>query len=124
PLIRVDSQAISEVIYTLIDNAAKYSPADTLIYISARQNEKGNLQVAVEDEGQGIAPELRERIFEKFFRAIHDTGSENRKPSGTGMGLAIAKGIIEAHNGQIRATDASKNKSGTRFEFSLPIEDE
>ncbi len=124
PLIRVDSQTISEVIYNLIDNAAKYSPADTSIYISARQNEKGNLQVAVEDEGQGIMPELRERIFEKFFRAIHDTESENRKPTGTGMGLAIAKGIIEAHNGHIWTTDATQTQSGARFEFSLPVEDE
>jgi two-component system sensor histidine kinase KdpD len=124
PLIRVDSQAISEVIYTLIDNAAKYSPVDTSIYISARQNDKGNLLVAVEDEGESVAPELRERIFEKFFRAIHDTGSGTRQPTGTGMGLAIAKGIIEAHKGHIWATDAAKNKFGTRFEFSLPIEDE
>lgn len=124
PLIRVDSQAISEVIYTLIDNAAKYSPADKPIRISARLSGEKKLLLAVEDEGQGIAPELRERVFEKFFRAIHDTGADNRHPTGTGMGLAIAKGIIEAHKGQIRVTDAEQNKRGVRFEFYLPIEDE
>jgi two-component system sensor histidine kinase KdpD len=124
PLIRVDSQAISEVIYTLIDNAAKYSPVDTTINIIARQNGEETFLIAVEDEGQGVAPELRERIFEKFFRAIHDTKSGNRQPSGTGMGLAIAKGIIEAHHGHIKVTDSTHNKFGARFEFSLPIENE
>lgn len=125
PLVSADSQAISEIVYNLIDNAAKYSPIGKSILITARQNGENSLLVAVEDEGQGIAPELRERVFDKFFRAIHDTESGNsRQPTGTGMGLAIAKGIIEAHNGSIRVTDASQKDCGIRFEFTLPIEDE
>ncbi|MBA3632586.1 MAG: DUF4118 domain-containing protein [Acidobacteria bacterium] len=124
PLIRVDSQAISEIIYILIDNAAKYSPVGKSIRIIASQVGETSLLVTVEDEGQGIAPEMRERVFEKFFRATHDTESGSRQPSGTGMGLAIAKGIIEAHNGHIWITDATNKECGVRFEFTLPIGNE
>lgn len=125
PLVCADSQAISEIIYNLVDNAAKYSPAGKTIRISAARKDEKSLVVAVEDEGEGIAPELRTRVFDKFFRAIHDTESGNsRQPTGTGMGLAIAKGIVEAHSGQIRITDALHNENGSRFEFVLPIADE
>lgn len=123
PPVCVDSQAISEIVYNLVDNAAKYSPAGTTIRISAEKKDEKSIVVAVEDEGAGIAPELRERVFEKFFRAIHDTESgASRQPAGTGMGLSIAKGIVEAHDGQIRVTDALHNETGSRFEFVLPIE--
>lgn len=125
PPVCVDSQTISEIVYNLVDNAAKYSPAGTTILISATENGEKSVVIAVEDEGEGIAPELRERVFEKFFRAIHDTESGgSRQPAGTGMGLAIAKGIVEAHDGRIRVTDASGGKTGSRFEFTLPIKDE
>ncbi|MDQ3586490.1 MAG: DUF4118 domain-containing protein, partial [Acidobacteriota bacterium] len=96
PVIRVDSRAVSEVIYTLIDNAAKYAPGGTLIRISAQRADDVTLLFAVEDEGPGIPPPLRERVFDKFFRAISDGDTGGQRPAGTGMGLAIAKGIVEA----------------------------
>ena len=125
PAVQVDSRAVSEVLYTLLDNAAKYSQPGTVIRISAKRQDDGAVLVAVEDEGEGVPPELRERIFEKFFRAIHDTESGgSRQPMGSGMGLAIARGIIEAHKGSIRAAQPAIGARGARFEFTLPVSDE
>ena len=123
PVVRVDERAVSEVVYTLVDNAAKYSPEGSTIRINARRAGEELIQVEVEDEGSGIAPELRERVFEKFFRATRDGDVTTRQPSGTGMGLAIAKGILEAHEGRIWIEPSTGGK-GTRVVFTLPIGDE
>lgn len=123
PVVRVDERAVSEVVYTLVDNAAKYSPEGSTIRINARRAGEELIQVEVEDEGSGIAPELRERVFEKFFRATRDGDVTTRQPSGTGMGLAIAKGIVEAHEGRIWIEPSTGGK-GTRVVFTLPIGDE
>lgn len=118
PIISVDSRAVGEVIYTLLDNAAKYSPTGTNIRITARKSDETTVLVSVEDEGKGIPTDLRERVFEKFFRATRDGDTKTRQPHGSGMGLSIAKGIVEAHNGRIWITDGNP---GTRFEFTLPV---
>jgi two-component system sensor histidine kinase KdpD len=81
------------------------------------------IQLSVEDEGCGVPLELREHVFDKFFRAMRDGDSSTHQPSGTGMGLAIAKGIVEAHAGRIWIEDASNNR-GTRVVVKLPIGDE
>ena len=101
PVVRVDERAVSEVVYTLVDNAAKYSPKGTSIRITAQRYDDGMIKMAVEDRGEGIAVDLRERVFDKFFRATRDGDISTHRPSGTGMGLAIAKGIVEAHQGKI-----------------------
>ena len=77
----------------------------------------------VEDEGPGIPSDLRERVFDKFFRATRDGDIPHHQPTGTGMGLAIAKGIVEAHEGTIWIESESNGK-GTRVMFTLPIGDE
>ncbi|HEY0547883.1 MAG TPA: ATP-binding protein [Pyrinomonadaceae bacterium] len=123
PVVRVDERAVSEVVYTLIDNAAKYSTAGTTIRISSEQTLNGLIQIAVEDEGEGIPPDLRERVFDKFFRATRDGDVSTRQPSGTGMGLAIAKGIVEAHDGRIWI-ESGQRGNGTRVVFTLPVGDE
>lgn len=123
PGVRVDERAVSEVVYTLIDNAAKYSAPGSRIRISAERAGEDSIRMAVEDEGSGIAPDLRERVFDKFFRATRDGDVSTRQPTGTGMGLAIAKGIVEAHGGRI-AIDAGAAGKGTRVVFTLPIGDE
>lgn len=123
PVLRVDERAVSEVFYTLIDNAAKFSPAGAVIRISAGRAGNGDMRMAVEDEGVGIPPELRERVFDKFFRATRDGDISTHQPSGTGMGLAIAKGIVEAHAGEIWIESGTGGK-GTRVVFTLPIGDE
>lgn len=123
PVVRVDERAVSEVVYTLVDNATKYSPPHSLIRITADRSHEGMIVMAVEDQGTGIAPELRERVFDKFFRATRDGDVSTNQPTGTGMGLAIAKGIVEAHGGTIWIESGAGNR-GTRVLFTLPIGDE
>lgn len=122
PLVRVDNRAVSEVVYSLIDNAAKYSPAASTIRIIASRGDD-MVHVAIEDMGQGIPANLRKRVFDKFFRAMRDGDITTRQPAGTGMGLAIAKGIVEAHGGRIWIEPGREGK-GTRVCFTLPIGDE
>ena len=123
PGVRVDERAVSEVVYTLIDNAAKYSAKGSTIRIVARHAGDELIQMSVEDEGRGIPTQLRDRVFDKFFRATRDGDVSTQEPSGTGMGLAIAKGIIEAHDGKIWIESGAGGK-GTRVIFTLPIGDE
>lgn len=119
PLVRVDEKALAEVIYTLVDNAAKYSPARSKIGIAARKIESNFVEIAVSDEGRGIPSEWREKVFDKFFRVENKVNSLP-KSKGTGLGLAIAKGIVEAHGGKIRAEENMSGK-GARFVFTVPI---
>ncbi|HEX8734160.1 MAG TPA: ATP-binding protein [Pyrinomonadaceae bacterium] len=119
PLLRADSKALAEVLYNLLENASKYAPENTNIEISVKRSANEMLEFTVSDEGAGIPENLREHIFDKFFR-VSNVSRENRAPSGTGLGLAIAKGIIEAHNGKIRVADALQG-TGTRFIFTVPI---
>ncbi len=123
PVVRVDANAVSEVVYTLVDNAAKYSPPGSSIIIDAQRGPDGMITMAVEDVGRGIAPEMRERVFNKFFRATRDGDVSTHQPSGTGMGLAIAKGIVEAHEGKIWI-ESGRDGKGTRVVFTLPIGDD
>ncbi|HEU5133475.1 MAG TPA: ATP-binding protein [Pyrinomonadaceae bacterium] len=122
PGVRVDERAVSEVVYTLIDNAAKYSPKGSTIRITARRSGDDLIEMGVEDDGPGISVDLRERVFDKFFRATRD-GDVRSRPTGTGMGLAIAKGIVEAHYGKIWIEPGREGK-GTRVLFTLPIGDD
>lgn len=123
PVVRVDERAVSEVVYTLVDNAAKYSPRGSIIRINAERSGDGMITMAVEDKGEGVAVALRERVFDKFFRATRDGDISTHQPSGTGMGLAIAKGIVEAHDGKIWI-EPGTDGAGTRVVFTLPIGDE
>ena len=116
PPVNVDERALEEVVYVLVDNAAKYSPRGSLIKVSANPGANQTAEVSIEDQGPGIPVDLRERVFDKFYRA---TGPDRLQPSGTGMGLAIARGIIEAHGGSIRVED-SVDHPGARFVVSLP----
>ena len=121
PSVRVDDRAVSEVVYTLIDNAVKYSPPGSRIRITASQVDDGMIRMSVEDEGFGIPLELRERVFDKFYRATR--GGQTIVPSGTGMGLAIAKGIVEAHAGKIWI-ESNEGGKGISVVFTLPIGDD
>ena len=123
PLVRVDPRAVSEVVYTLVDNATKYSPAGTRIRVAARHGGGEMVSLSVEDEGEGVAPDLRGRVFEKFFRATRDGDAAGRQPTGMGLGLSIARGIVEAHGGRIWIEDGDSG-AGTRFVFTLPIGDD
>jgi K+-sensing histidine kinase KdpD len=121
PSVMVDERAVAEVIYVLLENAAKYSPPGSVIRLSAQAGPQDMVTLVIEDEGAGIASELRERVFDKFFRAMRNGDLAGQKP-GTGMGLAIARGIVEAHHGQIWIGDAA-NSQGTRVTVQLPTGD-
>jgi K+-sensing histidine kinase KdpD len=121
PVAHVDARAVAEVVYTLVDNASKYSAAGTVIRVAADSAVDETIRLMVEDEGSGIPPALRERVFDKFFRAMRDGDSGARKqPSGTGMGLAIARGIVEAHGGKIWIEGGQQGR-GCRVLVSLPM---
>jgi two-component system sensor histidine kinase KdpD len=118
PSVFVDAGSMAEVIYTLLDNAAKYSPAGSRIRISARRARGETVEIAVEDQGEGIEKSMREKVFEKFVRAreedIHTTAS------GLGLGLAIARGIVESQNGRIWIADGADDFK-TKFVFQIPV---
>ncbi|MGI9104104.1 MAG: sensor histidine kinase [Terriglobales bacterium] len=97
PPLQVDAICISNLLFELLENAAKYSPSGTAIHLHALRDSGRQAQLSVEDEGRGIPAELRERVFEKFFRGA----SQSHNKNGFGMGLAIARGIVEAHGGRI-----------------------
>jgi K+-sensing histidine kinase KdpD len=122
PNVRIDEHAVAEVVYTLVDNAAKYSPPGTTIRVKAAPGDNETMKLSVEDEGPGISVETRERVFDKFFRAMRDGDVGNRK-SGSGMGLAIARGIVEAHGGRIWIEDADGH-GGAKFVVELPTGDD
>jgi two-component system sensor histidine kinase KdpD len=112
PLVTMDFVLIVQVLVNLLDNAFKYSPADTPVTVAARMD-SGYLEVTVTDVGQGIAKEDEERVFEKFFRA-----PAAGRAGGAGLGLSICKGFIEAHGGRIWAKRLEPH--GTEVGFALP----
>jgi K+-sensing histidine kinase KdpD len=122
PVVRVDVRAVAEVIYTLIDNASKYAPAETSIRIEANRATDDMIEIAVEDAGPGIPSPLRQRVFERFYRA-HSNGLAGGHTGGIGMGLAIAKGIVEAHSGRIWIEDGTAGH-GARIVFTVPVGDD
>jgi len=122
PVVRVDARAVAEVIYTLIDNASKYAPTETLIKVEANRITDDMIEMAVEDEGPGIPSQLRERVFERFYRAPSNGAAAGRS-GGIGVGLAIAKGIVEAHGGRIWIEDGLAGR-GARIAFTVPVGDE
>jgi K+-sensing histidine kinase KdpD len=122
PVVRVDARAVAEVIYTLIDNASKYAPPETLIVVQATRVADDLIEIAVEDQGPGIPSNMRERVFERFYRASGN-GPTSGHTGGIGMGLAIAKGIVEAHSGHIRIEDGTANR-GARIVFTVPVGDD
>ena len=93
PPVLLDYVEIDEVLSNLIENAAKYTPAGTEIRVAARQV-NGELEVEVADRGPGIPPDALPRLLQPFYRI-----SKAGQPKGTGLGLAVAKGIVEAHTG-------------------------
>jgi two-component system sensor histidine kinase KdpD len=114
PEVMVDLELIVKVLVHLIENAAKYSPATEPIFITA-EAEPGHLAVSIADRGEGIDPMEQLMIFDKFYRGQ----SQRYRVHGTGMGLAISKAIIEAHDGTISVT--SQPGHGSVFTITLPL---
>jgi K+-sensing histidine kinase KdpD len=123
PAVRADGRALAEVVYTLVDNAAKYSPPGSLITVAARPAGDDGVVLTIDDEGRGVPEALRERVFEKFFRFVPDQSSGASQPTGTGVGLAIARGIVNAHGGRIWLEGGPEGR-GTRIALTIPVGDE
>jgi len=115
PLIKADPDKLSDVILNLIDNAIKYTPKGK-ITISLGE-EAGNIKFSVKDTGIGIKPKDAENLFGKFQRA---SGIARIQPDGSGLGLFIAKSIIEGHRGKIWAESKGEGQ-GSTFYFTIPI---
>jgi two-component system phosphate regulon sensor histidine kinase PhoR len=110
-----DPRKLEEILINLIDNAIKYSPAGTPVWVSARKAD-GEVEVSIEDRGIGISPEHVASLFQKFHRV---STPETRDIGGTGLGLYIVKGLVEAQGGRVWVE--SVPGSGSTFSFTLPV---
>src|SRR4029077_6342527 len=109
----LDYVEIDQVLSNLIENAAKYAPRGTTIEVAAR-HVADMIEIEVSDRGPGIPTEAAARIFEPFYRVRREG------PSGIGLGLAVAKGLVEAHGGSITARNRAGG--GAAFTFTLPAD--
>jgi signal transduction histidine kinase len=112
---RANPEKLQRVLFNLIQNAIRHTPADGSVVIHAEPTATG-IEIEVTDDGEGIDPAERERVFASFYRA-GDRAS--RTDSGAGLGLAVARAIVEAHGGRIWIADS---EIGTRVRFSLPTD--
>ncbi|MEE8413085.1 MAG: ATP-binding protein [Dehalococcoidales bacterium] len=115
PAVNIDSHRISQVLRNLLENALTHTAKDNAINISAREEGKW-VEVSVLDTGEGIPAEDLPNIFERFYRVDK---SRTRTTGSSGLGLTIAKRLVEAHGGRINAQ--SKPGEGSRFDFTIPV---
>jgi two-component system sensor histidine kinase KdpD len=115
PMLELDAVLFEQVLFNLLDNAAKYSPPDTTISISSFR-EKSAVSLQVADEGEGIPPAELESVFDKFYRVQK---GDHVRP-GTGLGLAISRGFVEAMGGRITAANRA-DRNGAVINIRLPI---
>jgi len=135
PTVTADSKRLQQVFSHLIQNAIKYTPDGGRIYITGRVLGEGmplqdqSVEIVVADTGIGIAPEDQERVFEKFYRVgdvlLHSTGKTKFKGAGPGLGLTIARGILQAHGGRIWVESPGHNEDlcpGSQIYVVLPVQ--
>jgi K+-sensing histidine kinase KdpD len=115
PTVFMDAKRIAQVLVNLVHNAALYSPEGTQITLTAGVR-RGFMTVSVIDQGPGIPPAERKRVFKAFRRGIHE---ENNAGKGAGLGLAICKGLVEAHGGRIWVK--KQTNPGTTISFTIPL---
>jgi two-component system, OmpR family, sensor histidine kinase KdpD len=113
PLLHVDGLLLEQVLVNLLENATRYTPAGTQIEIAA-EHQGDRVRIRVADNGPGLPPGSESRIFDKFFRGVALSPDARR---GAGLGLAICRGIIEAHGGRITA----RNRPGGGAEFVIVL---
>ncbi|MET0867297.1 MAG: sensor histidine kinase KdpD [Pseudorhodoplanes sp.] len=115
PMVDLDPVLFEQVLFNLLDNAAKYAPEGSAIKVVS-WHDGDSVRIDVTDEGRGIAPGDSEKIFDKFYRAE----KADRVQAGTGLGLAIARGFVEAMKGTIRAGNRA-DRPGAVFSITLPV---
>jgi signal transduction histidine kinase len=111
-----DKEKIGWVLNQLLDNAIKFTPTGGSVVLEAYQDD-GKINLSIQDNGIGIPPERITEIFEPFHQL---DSSVTRRYSGTGLGLAMVRRILDAHGSQIKVS--STVDTGTRFDFSLPTQ--
>jgi signal transduction histidine kinase len=116
PAVEADRERIHQVLFNLLDNAHRFTPPGGVVTVRAVR-ENGSCEVSVEDTGPGIPAEHLPLVFERFYRV---DPSRSRDDGGTGIGLAIARSVVEAHGGRIWAESALG--AGSTFRFVLPID--
>jgi two-component system sensor histidine kinase BaeS len=117
PQVTADPDRIGEVLANLLSNALRHTPPGGHVEVAATTRD-GHLQMSVTDSGQGIPPELLERIFERFYR-VDPARTHTPNTGGSGIGLTITRGIVHAHGGQIHAHSQGPGH-GARFIITLP----
>jgi signal transduction histidine kinase len=115
PPIDVDRERVHQVLFNLVDNAVRFTPPGGEVRIEAHRH-NGAVEVSVADTGVGIPADALPRLFERFYRV---DPSRSREDGGTGIGLAIARSVVEAHGGSITAS--SEPGGGSTFTFDLPV---
>jgi two-component system sensor histidine kinase KdpD len=115
PMLNIDMVLFEQVLFNLLDNAAKYAPPDSAIVIRAR-HDGAHVRLQIIDEGDGIPPTDLDRIFDKFYRVR----GADRQRAGTGLGLAICRGFVEAMQGSITAGNRT-DRRGAVFTITLPV---
>jgi histidine kinase len=115
-MILADEDRIIQVLTNLIGNALQYTPENGTVSVSI-EREKNEARISVRDTGFGIPAEYLKHIFDRFYRVDK---SRSRAHGGSGIGLTIAKHLVEAHGGKIWAESAGEDK-GSVFTFTLPL---
>jgi two-component system phosphate regulon sensor histidine kinase PhoR len=116
PLLSADPQRLKQVLNNLVANAIKFTPPGGTVTVSARREDSTFVKIFVKDTGYGIPVEDRQHVFERFYQSNHSMQS---KMGGYGLGLSIAKLIVEQHGGAI-GFDTVVNR-GTKFYFTIPF---
>ena len=116
PAILVDEVFVGQVLNNMLDNAAKYAGPGAPILISAHETDEHRVRITIEDGGPGVPPEAMPRLFEKFYR-VPRKGEGSRR--GTGIGLAVVRGLVDAMGG--RVTARRSELGGLAVDVDLPI---
>ena len=117
PLVHADPTLFEQALTNVVMNAVTHNTSETRVTVGARVS-PAHIDILIADDGQGISAELMPKLFDKFSRA-----DRSEQVQGAGLGLAIAKGIMDAHNGKIKADSPLARGRGTRFVLSFPCGD-
>jgi signal transduction histidine kinase len=115
PPTKVDAQRLSQILHNLLDNAIRHTPSGGSVLVNIVETDK-SIKVTVSDTGEGIPPEDLPHMFERFYRVDK---SRSKATGGSGLGLTIARRLVEAHGGKIEVR--SKLGEGSEFTFTIPV---